>query len=528
MNGTGFFARFRARAQDERGFTMVEAMAAGMVLAIGVFAIAGAMTFGLSSTGLARQRTAAQTQAEQQLELARTLDYDQIRLKDDGSPIVQSTNPDDPDYWVTSGMPPTYDSDEGGPAPSEPLIIANATPSLLHYQANLVQGNTRFTVYTYVTWVDSPADGVGGTDLPDGNGDKVDEGTHDDKRVTVIVTYAKLTGGATYQLKMSSVFSDGKIPYRGFGGSGSNQPPSVLCPSPTLDNSQAAPTAASLSVDFTASASDPDGSVTEIIWDFGDGTPLVSGSGVYQSHTYAAPGTYTVVNTVYDDGSPAGAGSNASLGCRIEVQVPPSPVADITPPTGTIVIAGGATYTTSTQVTLTLSATDDSGSVAQMQFASVLSSEACSSFGAPIPYATSTLYTIPAAAAPLGDGDWKICVKYIDAAGNVSSPASDTILLDRVPPPAPSGLTVARAANKKSATLQWTEPSPKPGDFGGYQVWRKATTSSTWEQISCQYTFGLPNKCTDPDMDHQTNYEYYVVSVDFAGNQSAQSNHVTV
>lgn len=52
-------------------------------------------------------------------------------------------------------------------------------------------------------------------------------------------------------------------------------------------------------VTFDASASiDPDGSITDYFWDFGDGT---TGTGVTATHTYASNGSYTVFLTVTDD-----------------------------------------------------------------------------------------------------------------------------------------------------------------------------------------------------------------------------------
>ena len=54
---------------------------------------------------------------------------------------------------------------------------------------------------------------------------------------------------------------------------------------------------APLVVNFDASGSPDDGSIVSYEWDYGDGT----GSGLTTSHTYDAPGIYTVILTVTDD-----------------------------------------------------------------------------------------------------------------------------------------------------------------------------------------------------------------------------------
>ncbi|RFU20205.1 PKD domain-containing protein [Geodermatophilus marinus] len=67
---------------------------------------------------------------------------------------------------------------------------------------------------------------------------------------------------------------------------------------------------------FTATASDPDGTVERYTWDFGDGSAPVDG-GAEISHTYAASGSYTVTLTVADD-----AGAEFSTQLAVTVTVP--------------------------------------------------------------------------------------------------------------------------------------------------------------------------------------------------------------
>ena len=81
---------------------------------------------------------------------------------------------------------------------------------------------------------------------------------------------------------------------------------------------------ASISVIFDAAGStDPDGTVVQYDWDFGDGTSAVN-AGPLASHTYTAAGNYFVTLTITDD---AGATATATTMAFI-VAVPATPIAN--------------------------------------------------------------------------------------------------------------------------------------------------------------------------------------------------------
>ncbi len=91
-------------------------------------------------------------------------------------------------------------------------------------------------------------------------------------------------------------------------GPAANKPPT-----PAFDHKPDSPRAGD-AVAFDASAStDADGAVVKYAWEFGDGTPLVTGKTV--AHTFTSPGTYTVTLWVTDD-----RGSVASLPSVVEIR----------------------------------------------------------------------------------------------------------------------------------------------------------------------------------------------------------------
>jgi len=90
-----------------------------------------------------------------------------------------------------------------------------------------------------------------------------------------------------------------------------NQPPQVTISATPISGQ------APLSVNFTSSASDPDGYITSYSWTFGDGQ---TSSLVNPANLYSSPGTYTPRLTVTDN-----AGATASVTLVITVTAPPPP-----------------------------------------------------------------------------------------------------------------------------------------------------------------------------------------------------------
>ena len=158
---------------------------------------------------------------------------------------------------------------------------------------------------------------------------------------------------------------------------------------------------------------------------------------------------------------------------------------DTTRPTGTVSINGGAATTTSSNVTLNLTADDGTGS----GVASVLISNTNDfSAATPIPAAASVPWTLTA-----GDGSRTVYVKWIDQAGNVSaSPVSDSITVDA--PPTGSVLINGGASQTNSTSLSLTFPSTS-SDATDVRVGTTADLSAaTWQT----YTGGMTLPFTIP------------------------------
>lgn len=143
-------------------------------------------------------------------------------------------------------------------------------------------------------------------------------------------------------------------------------------------------------------------------WHFGDGTTATQRTPLHIFNGWAR-----FTNTLTVTG-PAGTHATQRLVWT-----------DTQPPTGSLLINGGQAYTPSVQVTLSLTATDNSGVVAAMRF-----SNDGTNWSVWEPFQASKTWSLTP-----GDGLKRVYAQFRDPAENVSPAFSASITLDTRPPP---------------------------------------------------------------------------------------------
>ena len=147
---------------------------------------------------------------------------------------------------------------------------------------------------------------------------------------------------------------------------------------------------------------------------------VVVNSGANQPFMMTPNAGYSISSVVVDGSSVATSGTYTFSNVLLDHTIAAS-FGDITPPTGSIVINGGASATNNAVVTLSLTAADSGSGVAQMQF-----SNDGSTWSNTEPYATSKSWTLSA-----GEGTRTVSARFMDNEGNwMPVPCSSTITLD--------------------------------------------------------------------------------------------------
>jgi len=224
---------------------------------------------------------------------------------------------------------------------------------------------------------------------------------------------------------------------------------------------------------------------------------------------YAGTATSVIVNSVSNGTTYSfrvcavdGAG-NVSTGATGSAM----PRAENNPPVGTIQINGGARFTASRSVTLTLVATDETR-VAQM---CVADGTTCTNF---VAYAATASYAFGA-----GDGARTLRAWYRDSWGNTSAPVSATITIDTT---APAGAALSATTSPQTVALSWTTATDAGSGLAGYKL--VATTGTVPPASGCTtgttlYTGGATG--FRHTVAAKATWSYRVCAIDAAGNVSA-------
>lgn len=184
----------RALGGLEAGMTLVELMVAISVVAIIMTGLALSISVNYKAVALSRNRQVAESVANERLEEMRDIDYSSLAIN---SQPVHSTDPNDPDYWV-SASGTTYDVNGAGN--DETLIVNTTSGPVQHIETPVQVGNTVVDVYQYVTWVDDSS-------IP---------GTQNLKRISVVVSYHNTPQiGLSKILRESVILTPGNVTLSG-------------------------------------------------------------------------------------------------------------------------------------------------------------------------------------------------------------------------------------------------------------------------------------------------------------------------
>lgn len=198
-------------------------------------------------------------------------------------------------------------------------------------------------------------------------------------------------------------------------------------------------------------------------------------------------------------------------------------VNDRTPPSGTVTVNSGATYTTSKTLTLTVSAQDSGSSVSLMRF-----SNDGITYSSWEQYGTSTTWDLAALKGDTNDGLKTVYAKFRDAAGNVSEPVSTTITLDATKPDKPlfvshapepyAHVMIASGTSTPLPTIviSWASPADGVSGIAGYRSAASSRSTTTCPDVAVTQELSVTLTASS-----SSQKRYVVVcAVDNAGNVS--------
>jgi hypothetical protein len=253
---------------------------------------------------------------------------------------------------------------------------------------------------------------------------------------------------------------------------------------------------------------------------FSDASSGVASYKVMQATGTVAPANCTTGSPVYeglDSGTTIGgltngtaysfrvcavdAAGNVSAGAKATA----TPRVEYNAPTGSISLNAGAVWTTTTAVTATLSATDDS-SVSE---ACLSNTATCTTW---FPYTGSKSWTLTTAA-----GTKTVYAWFKDPSGNVSTVTSDTIGLDKVKP---VNGTVSATPAPGGANVSWSGYTDATSGIASYTLMYRTGSNPTNCSTGTLGYSGANASTTLSGLVSGTTYFVRVCATDVAGNVS--------
>jgi hypothetical protein len=230
------------------------------------------------------------------------------------------------------------------------------------------------------------------------------------------------------------------------------------------------------------------------------GTILTSPDGL--NWTARTSGITNRLNAVaYINGTFIAVGDNATI-------LQSDPLRETNPPTGSIVINGGAGATKSTSATLTLTASDDGGGAIQMCISNTTSCTWWSAFAA-----TKSWNLLS------GSGTKTVYVWFRDQWGNVTTPPyTDTIILDTT---APTNGTITATPGNTQVTLNWSGFSDAESGIDSYKVVYAANSAPYSCSSGTAIYTGADTSYPHTGLTNGTTYGYRVCATDKTGNMSS-------
>jgi subtilisin family serine protease len=234
-------------------------------------------------------------------------------------------------------------------------------------------------------------------------------------------------------------------------------------------------------------------------------TPHVAGAAAVLRGAHASDTVDQVLARMLQAGASVTDHRNNLTTPRLDVGSALGETADLTAPSGSITIDGGAGVRTRT-VTLTIAATDDVG-VTQMCLSNTTT---CTAW---LAYATTRSWSLTT-----GDGVRTVYAQFRDAQGRVSERVSDTIVVDTR---APANGTLTPTPGNGQLSLAWTGATDTGSGIAQYSLRFAPTTAPANCTAGTELYSGTDTSFTHTGLTNGTTYGYRLCAIDAAGNRSA-------